>query len=158
MLGYFSASIIHQTLTWTTGSLTCASDPLASLSLSLSIYIYIPTGYLGLQYHPKDLKAYVSKTAVFCFCFVFCLFVFYGWQFCKNSWARKQETNWYNITTFSQLQAWTWKSPHIETQHVKEVVNSAMYTKQSQNALFIFCVWHQKSDRHSVQPCKLNCF
>ena len=39
MLGYFSASIIHQTLTWTTGSLTCASDPLASLSLSIVLLL-----------------------------------------------------------------------------------------------------------------------
>ena len=41
MLGYFSVSIIHQTLTWTTGTLTCVWDLFACI-------------YLGLYSHPKD--------------------------------------------------------------------------------------------------------
>ena len=45
MLGYFVVSIIHRTLTWTTGSLTCVCDPLAyAYTRGASVY----------NIHPKD--------------------------------------------------------------------------------------------------------
>ena len=44
MLGYFCVSIIHQTLTWTTGSLTCVCD----------LFACMHTGELGFESHPKD--------------------------------------------------------------------------------------------------------